>query len=578
MRLRRQLAGGSQVLNDLTQIGIDALVNLIAQVQMHAEYVVGAERLDRVGKGMRLLHGLDIHEPPGTSALGVLIQNRVDDIAVDIVGVGVLGQVHDVVAHELVAIVVAQAFELRQIAAQRQQRKLTLLDRRTVVPAHHDAHDECSHEDGEVATVEELGERAHKEEALEQKEEGGKDPRRDLEIALHVQIEEEQHCRAHHGQGNGQAVRGLHVRRVLEQQHHDDAAHEHDVVDHGDVELALGLGRIEDLHMRHEVQAAGLGHQRECAGDERLRGDDGRDGGKADGKGAQTRGEHLVEGVEVGDTHELRVAGVVDKPRALAHVGQQQAALNERPGGIDVAAAHMAHVGIERLGTGGSEEAAAQNHDARMVVGAQQKSDATQRVEAQQHRGILADKEQARAAQEQKPQRHDGAEGVTDLGRADALHQEERDDDGKRDGDDTTLVVTEHGMDRRDGAQALDGRGDGNGRRQDAVGEQRRAAQHGGDDEPLAAALDQAVQGKDAALAVVVGAQRDQHVLDGRQQRDRPHDKGERAEHELLRNASDAAVAGNERLGYIHGAGADIAIHHAQRDEHRRDAHRNRSV
>ena len=41
----------------------------------------------------------------------------------------------------------------------------------------------------------------------------------------------------------------------------------------------------------------------------------------------------------------------------------------------------MAHVGIERLGTGGSEEAAAQNHDARMVVGAQQKSDATQRVE-----------------------------------------------------------------------------------------------------------------------------------------------------------------------------------------------------
>ena len=149
---------------------------------------------------------------------------------------------------------------------------------------------------------------------------------------------------------------------------------------------------------------------------------------------------------------------------------------------------------------------------------------------------------------------------------------------GKRDGDDTTLVVTEHGMDRRDGAQALDGRGDGNGRRQDAVGEERRAAQHGGDDEPLAAALDQAVQGKDAALAVVVGAQRDQHVLDGRQQRDRPHDKGERAEHELLRDASDAAVAGNERLGYIHGAGADIAIHHAQRDEHRRDAHRNRSV
>ena len=167
---------------------------------------------------------------------------------------------------------------------------------------------------------------------------------------------------------------------------------------------------------------------------------------------------------------------------------------------------------------------------------------------------------------------------MTDLGRADALNQEEHDDNGERNGDDAALVIAQHGMDRRDGAQALDGCGNGNGRRQDAVGEQRGATQHGGDDKPLAAALDQAVQGKDAALTMVIGTQRDQHVLDGRQQRDRPHDKGERAKHELLRDASDAAVAGNERLGYIHRAGADIAVHHAQRDEHRRDAHRNRSV
>ena len=273
--------------------------------------------------------------------------------------------------------------------------------------------------------------------------------------------------------------------------------------------------------------------------------------------------EHLVERVEVGDAHELGVAGVVDEPSALAHVGQQQAALNERPGGVDVAAAHMTHVGIECLGTGGGEEAAAQDHDARVVVGAQQKGDAAHRVKAQQHSGVLENKEQARAAQEQKPQRHDGAKGVADFGRTDALHQEEHDDDGKRDGDDAALVVTQHGVDRRDGAQALDGRGHGNSRRQDAVGEQRGAAQHGGDDEPLAAALDQAVQGEDAALAVVVGAQRDEHVLDGGQQCNRPHDKGERTEHELLRHASDAAIAGNERLGYIHGAGTDIAVHHA---------------
>lgn len=140
----------------------------------------------------------------------------------------------------------------------------------------------------------------------------------------------------------------------------------------------------------------------------------------------------------------------------------------------------MAHVGVERLGTGGGEEAAAQNHDARVVVGAQQKGDAAQRVEAQQHGGVLEYKKQTRAAQEQEPQRHDGAKGVTDLGRTDALHQKKRDDDGERNGDDATLVIAQHGMDRRDGAQALDGRGNGNGRRQDAVGEKRGATSMAG--------------------------------------------------------------------------------------------------
>ena len=173
------------------------------------------------------------------------------------------------------------------------------------------------------------------------------------------------------------------------------------------------------------------------------------------GKRAQARGEHLVERVEIGNAHELGVGSVVHKPSALAHIGKQQAALNERPGSVDVAAADVAHVGVERLGTGGGEEAAAQNHDARVVVGAQQKGDAAHRVETQQHGGVLEDKEQTRAAQEQEPQRHDGAKGVTDLGRTDALYQEERDDDGERNGDDAALVIAQHGMDRRDGAQAL---------------------------------------------------------------------------------------------------------------------------
>ena len=40
MRLRRQLAGGSQVLNNLTQVGIDALVDLVAQVPVSYTHLV----------------------------------------------------------------------------------------------------------------------------------------------------------------------------------------------------------------------------------------------------------------------------------------------------------------------------------------------------------------------------------------------------------------------------------------------------------------------------------------------------------------------------------------------------------
>ena len=116
--------------------------------------------------------------------------------------------------------------------------------------------------------------------------------------------------------------------------------------------------------------------------------------------------------------------------------------------------------------------------------------------------------------------------------------------------------------------------GDGYGGGEHAVGEQRRAAEHGGDDEPLAEAAHDAVEREDAAFAAVVGLERDEHVLYGGEQRHRPDDERERAEHELLGDAHDAAVAGKERFRDVHGRGADIAVDNADGDEHGAEAHR----
>ena len=342
--LGRQLAGRGQVADDLAQVGVHALVHLVAQVQVHAEDVVGPKGLDRVGERVRLVGHADAHEPPGAGALGVLVQDRVHDVAVDVTGVGVLGEEDEVVGAELVALVLAQARELGQVAADGQQRRLALLDGSAQVPTDHDAHDEGGEQQREVAAVEELGEGGGEEETLEHEEEDDEDPRGSLEPALARQVEEQKDGRAHHRDRDSQAVCGLHVRGALEEKDHDDAAHEHDRVDHGDVELALGLGGVGNLHVGHEVEAHRLGHEREGAGDEGLGRDDGRERGEAHGEGAQARVEHLEERVEVGDARERRVGGVQEQPSALAQVGEEQADLHERPGGVDVVAAHVAHV------------------------------------------------------------------------------------------------------------------------------------------------------------------------------------------------------------------------------------------
>ena len=274
------------------------------------------------------------------------------------------------------------------------------------------------------------------------------------------------------------------------------------------------------------------------------------------------------------DAHKRGVAGVGKQPSSLTKVGKQQADLNERPGGVDVSATHMAHVGIEGLGAGGGKEAAAQDHDARVVVGREQERDAFKRVERKQNDGVAQDKEQAGAAQEQEPQGHDGAKGAADLGGAHVLNQEQRDDDCKCDDDHVGLRRTDDRLHGRDGSQTFDGGGDGHRGGEDTIGQKRSAAQHGGDDEPLAKTTYQAVEGKDAAFAVVVGLHADQHILNGGKQRDRPDHKRKGAQDKLLVHRGDATVAGNERLGDVHRGRSDVAVHHAERDEHGREADR----
>ena len=153
--------------------------------------------------------------------------------------------------------------------------------------------------------------------------------------------------------------------------------------------------------------------------------------------------------------------------------------------------------------------------------------------------------------------------------------ERERDDQG--DGDHGGGEV------RVDERQALDGREDRNRRRDHGVAvEQRGCEQRGhrnGRQQARAGRhpADQGKQREGAALASVVGAHGDQHVLHGDHQDQCPEDQGEHAHHvqRVHRQGVGADEAFTKRVEW---AGADVAEHDAkgaQREAHVRTGSRN---
>ena len=125
----------------------------------------------------------------------------------------------------------------------------------------------------------------------------------------------------------------------------------------------------------------------------------------------------------------------------------------------------------------------------------------------------------------------------------------------------------------RDDLQALDGREHRDRRRDHPVAvEQRRPEdaerhEHGlrraaveAQPEPL----DERDEGHDPALAVVVGAHDEGHVLDRDDDRDRPEDERDHAVDAGLRRVHRVVVGGEDRLQRIERAGTDVAEDHAE--------------
>ena len=173
--LRRQLTRCHQVANDLAQVGINALVDLKAQVQAHAEQKVRAKGLDGILVRIGFVGNVHVDEPVCLGALGVLVQDGIEHVAVECERVGAVGEKYQIVGEHGIGLVIAQAIELVDVLGDGQQNRLRALDGGAATPHIHKAKQQCGQEDHYVAAVKEHGEARGEEAQLNGTEEQGED-------------------------------------------------------------------------------------------------------------------------------------------------------------------------------------------------------------------------------------------------------------------------------------------------------------------------------------------------------------------------------------------------------------------
>jgi hypothetical protein len=284
---------------------------------------------------------------------------------------------------------------------------------------------------------------------------------------------------------------------------------------------------------------------------------------------AGRRGDERVEHVALGDR------GGVEEPRPLAEVVQDEGGPHdEEPGAAYGPAAEVPHVGVEGLAPGDAEVDRAHDEERRFRE-AEHVRGGVHRVDGSQNLGVFREVVAAHRGEAGEPHRHRGGEDGADLGRAEALDPEERDEghDGERGdvgrppvGDDLEPLPRAH--DR-------EGRGD------DAVAQDEPGADDGEPDDdghpvlreaPFRAVLQKSEDREEAALALVVGPHDEHDVLERDDDGDRPEEERRPAEDlvfavvladpegDLVLDAVHRGEVRRDGLAHrVEGRGADVA-------------------
>ena len=314
---------------------------------------------------------------------------------------------------------------------------------------------------------------------------------------------------------------------------------------------------VADFEPREEAEPDRLRDEGEGAGNERLRGDDGRRRRKRDHRHDEPLRREGEEQLGVGDRR------AADQIGALAEIVEEERRIDDCvPGEADRQGAEMADVGVHRFSAGDDQHHGAEDEERLDETRMRQKRDAIGRIEGGEDLRMGQDRGAAERGDGEEPDEHDRPEHRADAGGALELDGEQRDEQPERDRNDRA------GKCRRGDREALDGGEHADRRRDHAVADEQARAGHQGPEQHAGAAVravvQQAVEGEHAALAVVLRLEHEQRILDrdnGGQRPDCERDRPER----VARRSADDLVHGVER------GGADRAEHDAERAKGQRD-------
>ena len=224
----------------------------------------------------------------------------------------------------------------------------------------------------------------------------------------------------------------------------------------------------------------------------------------------------------------------------------------------------VSQVGIHRFAAGHDEHQRAEHQERLVDSDATEKQQTMYGIECLQDLGVVRDLMEAKAGQHDEPDDQNRTKYPADAGRALELHGKERGEQDCRQRDHGT------GEPRCCDAKSLDGGEHADRRRDHTVAKQQPRPEHQRPEEyhhPTSlVAMKQAVERKYAPFAVIFSAQHENGVLNGDDDRDRPDDEGDAAEHVFV-TQRDTAVAQEDLVEGVEGRRADVAVNDSCRGD-----------